>query len=85
MINHWLSQRAPFDDSNVKHVVTIPFDADPINKQKRIIVYEKMRQMLLRAAKVKTPKMNDHDAEPTLTDEEENEFQIDFDLSKRLY
>jgi len=29
--------------------------------------------------------MNDHDAEPTLTDEEENEFQIDFDLSKRLY
>jgi len=85
MINHWLSQRAPFDDSNVKHVVTIPFDADPINKQKRINVYEKMRQMLLRAAKVKKPKMNNNDGEPILSNEEETEFQINFDLSKRLY
>ena len=41
--------------------------------------------MLLRAAKVKKPKMNNNDGEPILSNEEETEFQINFDLSKRLY
>ena len=82
-VEHQLSTRIPFDDSDVRHDVKIPSDADPVNKQKRINKYEKKRQYLLRAAVVRSPRMNSADAELFMPPLLENQYRIRFDLSKR--
>ena len=72
------------DDANIKHDAPIPLDDDPINKQKRINILEKYRQLLLRAAKVKEPMRlysNQGQQEEQLP---KTKFMVMFDLSKRL-
>ncbi len=52
LVKERLSLREPFDDSDLRYAFPIGADPDPINKQKRINMYEKRRQLLLRAAKM---------------------------------
>ena len=63
MIVKLLSRSEPFDDANIKYDLPIPLDDDPVNKQKRINLYERYRQLLLRAAKMKAAGLEAWDKE----------------------
>ena len=55
-VKEQLSMKKAFDDTNINYTFPIEEDPDPENKAKRKVKYEKSRQLLLRAAKVRASK-----------------------------
>ena len=59
-------------------------DDDLVNRQKRMNLLEKYRQLLLRAAKMKPSTIDEVDPGYAEEPETKTEFKVMFDLSKRL-